>query len=226
MALPGTIPCDLLLLLKGDNNRLDGSDEARRRKRLEKRSIQSSLSNYKRNRIKENKMEKQNVTVGVFGSHESAESAIKELRNSGFDMKKLSIIGKDYHTEEHAVGFYNTGDRVKAWGKLGAFWGGLFGLLFGSAFLIIPGIGHVMVFGPLVSWIVSALESALVVGGFSALGAALFSIGIPKDSIVKYETAVKANKFLVIAHGTAEEAEKARSVLSASSEKDPEIYHA
>ena len=35
----------------------------------------------------------------------------------------------------------------------------------------------------------------------SVLGAALVSIGIPKDSIVEYETQIKAGKFMVIAHG-------------------------
>ena len=49
-------------------------------------------------------------------------------------MKKLSIVGRDYHTDEHVVGYYNTGDRMKVWGKAGAFWGGLWGFLFGSAF--------------------------------------------------------------------------------------------
>jgi hypothetical protein len=69
------------------------------------------------------------------------------------------------------------------------------------------------VFGPLVGWIIGALEGAVVVGGLSALGAGLYSIGIPKDSIVKYETALKSDKFLVIAHGTANEVAKAMSIL-------------
>jgi hypothetical protein len=59
-------------------------------------------------------------------------------RKHGFDMKKLSIVGKDYHTEEHVVGFYNAGDRMKRWGKSGAFWGGFWGLLVGSAKLFPP----------------------------------------------------------------------------------------
>ena len=162
-------------------------------------------------------MENQFVTVGLFDTHQQAENAIKELRKSGFDMQKLSIIGKDYHTEEHVVGYYNTGDRVKFWGKRGAFWGGLYGWLFGSAFLLIPGVGHVIVLGPLVGWIIGALEGAIVAGGLSAFGAALYSIGIPKDSIVKYEAAVKANKFIVIAHGTAEDIERAKNILQAAS---------
>ena len=158
-------------------------------------------------------MAKNNAVVGVYDSHIKAEASIKELQRSGFDMKKLSIVGKDYHTEEHVIGYYNAGDRMKVWGKLGAFWGGLWGMLFGSAFFLIPGIGPIMVFGPLVSWIVAALEGAMVVGGLSALGAGLYSIGMPKDSIVKYETALKSDKFLVIAHGTADEVTRAKSIL-------------
>jgi len=96
-------------------------------------------------------MAKNNAVVGVYNSHTEAEAAVKELQRSGFDMQKLSIVGKDYHTEEHVIGYYNAGDRMKFWGKLGAFWGGFWGLLFGSALFLIPGIGPVVVFGPLVS---------------------------------------------------------------------------
>ena len=154
-----------------------------------------------------------NSVVAIYDSHTQAEEAVKELQRSGVDMKKLSIVGKDYHTEEQVVGYYNTGDRMKYWGKLGAFWGGFWGLLFGSAFFAIPGIGPVLVAGPLVAWIVAALEGAVVVGGMGAIGAGLYSIGIPKDSVVKYETALKSDKFIVLAHGTAEDVANARDVL-------------
>lgn len=162
-------------------------------------------------------MAENSAVVGIYDSHTEAEAIIKELQRSGFDMKKLSIVGKDYHTEEHVVGYYNAGDRMKVWGKLGAFWGGFWGLLFGSALFIIPGIGPLVVFGPLVGWIVGALEGAVVVGGLSALGAGLYSIGIPKDSIMQYEAALKSDKFLVIAHGTADEVAKAKSILETTS---------
>jgi hypothetical protein len=99
---------------------------------------------------------------------------------------------------------------------LGAFWGGLWGLLFSAAFLIIPGIGSVVAAGSIVAWIAAALEGAVVVGGLSALGAGLFSLGIPKNSVVKYETSIKAGKFTLIAHGIAEEAAKAREMLKSS----------
>jgi hypothetical protein len=160
-------------------------------------------------------MEDTNATVAVFEGHAEADDAVKELQKAGFDMKKLSVVGKDYHTEEQVVGYYNAGDRMKHWGKLGAFWGGLWGLLFGAAFFWVPGIGPILVGGPLVASIIAALESAVVVGGISAIGAGLVSIGIPKDSIVEYESALKIGKYVVVAHGTADDVAKAKNILSA-----------
>ena len=128
-------------------------------------------------------------------------------------MKKLSIVGRDYHTDEQVVGYYNAGDRMKYWGKLGTFWGGIWGMLFGSAFFWVPGLGPLLVAGPLVAWILGAIEGAAVVGGVSALGAGLFSLGIPKDSIVRYETAIKSGRFVLIAHGTVEDATSAQEII-------------
>lgn len=129
-------------------------------------------------------------------------------------MKSLSIAAKDTYTEEQVVGYYNAGDRMKYWGKVGAFWGGLWGLLFGSAMFAVPGLGPILVAGPLVAWIVAGLEGAAVVGGVSAIGAALASIGIPKDSVIQYDVALKANRFLLIVHGTREAVAKAEGIIS------------
>ena len=153
------------------------------------------------------------AVIAIYDTHSTADNAVKELQEVGFDMKKLSVIGKDYQTNDQVVGFYNAGDRMKYWGKLGAFWGGLFGLLLGAALFWVPGIGPIVVAGPLTAWIVAALEGAVAVGGLSAIGAGLYSIGIPKDSVLKYETAIKADKFLLVAHGTAAEVAKAKDIL-------------
>jgi hypothetical protein len=155
-----------------------------------------------------------NTVIGIYDAHSTAEEAVKELQRSGFDMKQLSIVGKDYHSDEQVVGYYNIGDRMKYWGERGAFWGGLWGWLVGAAFFVIPGIGPILVAGPLVAWIVGALEGAVVFGSLSAVGAALYSFGIPKDSVLKMELALKADKFLVIAHGAASDVAKAREILN------------
>ena len=148
-------------------------------------------------------MTETNSVVAIYDTHSQAEEAVSELQRSGFDMKKLSIVGKDYHTDEHVTGYYNTGDRMKYWGKVGAAWGGFWGLLIGAGAFAIPGIGPVLVAGPLV-WIIGALEGAVVVGGLTAVGAGLYSIGIPKDSVLKYESALKADKFILTSsrHGS------------------------
>ncbi|MEO6094161.1 MAG: general stress protein [Fibrobacteria bacterium] len=159
-------------------------------------------------------MNKNNSLVATYPSHTSAESAIKSLQQSGFDMKKLSLVGRDQDTEEHVVGYYNAGDRMKAWGKTGTFWGGLWGLLFGSALFWIPGLGPLLVAGPLVGWIVAGLEGALLMAGLTAIGAALYSIGIPQDSVLRYETAIKTGKFVLIIHGSEKEATDAEEILS------------
>jgi hypothetical protein len=160
-----------------------------------------------------NDMQASNTVVAVYSTHPLAEESLRAFQNSGFDMKKLSIVGKDYHTEEHVIGFYNAGDRMKVWGKRGAFWGTFWGMLFGSALFLIPGVGHLIVLGPLVGWIVGALAEGAVIGGLTALGAGLYSIGIPKDSILKYETALKADQFVVVAHGTPDDVRAAKRIL-------------
>jgi uncharacterized membrane protein len=169
-------------------------------------------------------MTEKNSVVAIFDSHDRAEDAIRELQKSGFDMKKLSIVGKDFHAEENVVGYYNAGDRMKYWGKLGAFWGGFWGLLFGSAFFWVPGIGPLLVAGPLVASIVGALEGAVMTGGLSALGAGLVSMGIPKNSVLQYETQLKNGKLLLVAHGTAEEVARAKDLLDQSEANSATVH--
>ena len=155
----------------------------------------------------------QDAVVAVFKRHQDAEEAVRELASGGFDMTHFSIVGQGYHSEEKIVGFYNIGDRIKFWGKNGAFWGGIWSLFFGGIFLTIPMVGPVMVLGHLAGMVVAAVEGAVLVGGLSALGAALFSIGIPKDSVIQYEQAVKTDGYLVVAHGSADEMARSKAIL-------------
>jgi uncharacterized membrane protein len=169
-------------------------------------------------------MSENNSVVAIFESHNQAEDAVRKLQKDGFDMTKMSIVGKDYHTDEHVIGYYNAGDRVMYWGTLGAFWGGLWGMLFGSAFFLVPGIGPLLVAGPLAMWIVGALEGAIAVGGLSALGAALVSIGIPEDSVLEYEANLKAGKFLLIVHATPQEVRRAKDCLDDTQAAETTIH--
>lgn len=169
-------------------------------------------------------IEARHSIVATFETHQQAEGGVKELERSGFDMRKLSIVGKGYHSEEHPVGFYTTGDRMLSWGGIGAFWGGLWGLLFGAAFFWIPGFGPIAAAGPFVHVLVTGIEGAAVVGGLGVVGAALAGLGVPRKTIVKYEKQLRANKYLLIAHGDADDVEAARRILEQTAATETELF--
>lgn len=171
-------------------------------------------------------MSQTDIAVAVYDTHTQAEDAVHKLAKSGFDLKSISILGKDYHSEEHVVGYLNAGDRAKFFGKLGAFWGGLAGILFGSILMFVPVVGHIVVLGPLAATIAGGLQGAVLGGGLSALVGALTSLGVPKDSVLRYETALKADKFLVIVHGDADVIRRAHEVLTAAGSTDVQAHSA
>lgn len=161
-------------------------------------------------------MQGKNAAVAVCDTYNQTEAAIMELERSGLEMRKLSVVGRDNHAEGYVTGYYNAGGPMKYWGKLGTFWGEVWERLAGWAFFTVPGIGPVLVAGPLAGWIVAALENAAIFGGMSPVGAGLYSIGIPRDNVVRYETALMAGKFLVVVHGVADEVAQAREILKSN----------
>ncbi|ASI91622.1 DUF1269 domain-containing family protein [Vibrio mediterranei] len=151
--------------------------------------------------------------VAIAHTHLDAKHIVTTLVDQGFPIESIFIIGKGYEMEEHATGFYDTDDRVKNWGKTGALWGGIWGALVGSGLFWLPGIGAVVAAGPIVAAVAGAVEGATITGGVTAIGGALASIGIPKDTIVKYETAIKTDKYLVVFDGESEQLKKARNFV-------------
>lgn len=164
------------------------------------------------------------TAVAVFKEHTAAEAAIAALGKAGFDMKSLSIVGKGYHTDEKVIGFYSNGDRVAFWGKQGAFWGGMWGLFFGGLFMTVPVVGQVVVLGYLAAAAIAGIEGALLVGGTSALAAALYGLGIKEDSVVQYQFDVTADNFLVMAHGSEAEMDRAKTVLGDMNPSRIDLY--
>lgn len=169
-------------------------------------------------------MSSHNAVVAVFKHHHPAEDAVKKLAEAGFDITKVNIVGRGCHTEEKVVGFYNTGDRIKFWGKYGAFWGSLWGLFAGGLFMTVPVIGPIVVLGHLGAIVLGALEGAVLGGGLSALGAGLASIGIPHNSVVEYEAAVKTDSFLVMIDGPLSEMERAKAILAAAKPSQLDVH--
>ena len=89
----------------------------------------------------------------------------------------------------------------------------MWGLLVGAGVFLIPGVGPALTAGPPTWSACDGLGAAEMVGGVSALVAGLIHLGIPKEDAIKYENAITSDKFLVIAHGTAEEVAQARLIV-------------
>jgi hypothetical protein len=159
--------------------------------------------------------------VGYFPSHIEAERAVLEMQKEGFDMQKLSIIGKDYQTAERVRGFLTWKDTAQAGAVGGGYWGsfvgGLFGILVGAGVLFIPGMAPVIVAGPVAGVLAGWLEGTLVGGAGAAavggLAGALGGLGIPKDEVLKYETKIQAGEFVILVTGGDEDVSRAKQML-------------
>lgn len=169
-------------------------------------------------------MHADNSVVAIFGSHDAAEAAVKKLIAGGLGMKNLSVVGKGYHSDEKVIGFYADGDRIRFWGTRGAFWGELWALFLGGMFLTVPFIGNVVVLGDFATILISAIGKAAVGGELSVLGAGFFCLGIPKNIIIEYESAIRADSFVVMACGDADQMVQANEILASTSASRIDVH--
>ena len=161
------------------------------------------------------------TVVAHFPSHREAERVVLELQKQGFDLQKLSIIGKDYQTTEQVRGFLTWKDTAKAAAVGGGYWGsfvgGLFGILAGAGVIFIPGAAPIIIAGPIVGVLAGWLEGTLVGGaGAAAVGGiagALGGLGIPKNEVLRYETQIQAGEFIILVTGSERDVSQAKQML-------------
>ena len=85
-----------------------------------------------------------------------------------------------------------------------------------SSLFIIPGLGPIAVGGPLSGAIVRGFGKGVYFKGINALREGQCSIGIPKDSLFRYETALKNGLCLVFVQCGVDEIDAVKSVLTSS----------
>ncbi len=168
-------------------------------------------------------MVEQNSCVAIYHTYNGTEAALQHLQEAAFDTKQISVIGS-HSQKSHAAGFYQTADRTRFWGFHGGFWERFHGMLSDAALFWIPELGPVVMAGRLVAVLAGSLEGTVVVSGLSVLGAVLYSIGIPKDSIIRYETALKSDQYLIIVHGNQHEVEQVHEILATTEPADVAIH--
>lgn len=160
--------------------------------------------------------------IAFFETQAQCEQAVSKLYDKGFEIDSFSIIAMNLCAVESVKGYYNTYDRIKKWGKIGALYGAFWGLLFGANVFTIPFIGHLIIAGP-ITVIAITIACAMGVGILSAFGALLFSLNPPKKHQLKYDTEIKAGNYMLLAKGGNATIDKAREILEFHIPKDISI---
>jgi hypothetical protein len=166
------------------------------------------------------------TVLAIYPDHASAEDAVRKLQKEGIPMQNLSIVGKDFQAVEKPLGFVTPGTVAGEGARFGAWTGGIFGLLVGAAFLVLPGVGPVVVAGPLAAALLAGIEGAVAGAALGGLAGALVGLGVPKDQAIRYESQVKAGKFLVTMRGDGPQIERARSLFTAGKAETTAVVQA
>jgi uncharacterized membrane protein len=161
--------------------------------------------------------------VAIYGSIDAAEAAVKDLIEKGFPATQLSIVAQDLTSEEKVHGFITTGDIAKTGAGIGAWTGGIFGLLVGAAFFWVPAVGPVLVAGSLASILLGGIEGAAVGAAGGGILGSLAGWGVSRKHILKYEEKLKGGKYLVIAHGSDEDVDRAKGMLEETKPEELEV---
>ncbi|MET0945307.1 MAG: hypothetical protein ABWY22_07855 [Flavobacterium sp.] len=159
-------------------------------------------------------MENQQLFVANYKSLQQAEDAIKKLKKSGYDITRLSIIGKDCYTEQNVLGYFNIYDKMEKWSTTGLFAIGLCGLLFGLLFIfnLTANLPYFRI--PIIYACVAVLLGATL---------PLIGMGFSKDKTIKYKTEVKARKYVLLAQETNANIEIMRTTLNTHIPKENSI---
>jgi hypothetical protein len=151
--------------------------------------------------------------VAVYGAFQEVDLALSRLAGAGVTIARLSIIGRGFQSSEHLSGFLSVDGKIRFWGKFSGFWDRIWVFFGGGLSITLPALGHIMVVGPLAAIITSSVEGGILPGRLNPLGAALYSCGIPRESVARYEQAVKADGFIVVVRGTLEELTRVQLLL-------------
>jgi hypothetical protein len=162
--------------------------------------------------------------TGTFPNHREAELALQELKDSGFEMNQISIIGNDVDRHSDLAGAQQSNNLNDLDNKAnegatkgavsGGAAGGLTGLLVGLGLVAIPGVGPVMLAGAAATALATTLTGGAIGAAAGGLLGGLVGLGIPEDRAKVYSDRVDRGDYLVMAEGTDEEIRQAESIFS------------
>jgi hypothetical protein len=148
--------------------------------------------------------------VGVFSNSQSAEQAILDLKQAGFDTNQIGLLMRNRGEAKDVAS--DTGVRAAGGAITGGVLGGALGtILAATGAFVIPGIG------PFVS--AGVLATAIAGGAVGAIAGGLVGLGIPREEADYYESRVRAGDTLVTVDSQGNEME-ARQILLRNGAED------
>jgi len=146
------------------------------------------------------------LLLAFYANDETANRVLRMALELNIAPDRISLLGKAGASGDDPLGIYypNLGERMMGWGKMGALWGGIWGLVTGAlGMFLIPGIGPVMAAGPVVEALIGALGGAGIGGGamagaaaISQIGIAVHRMGVPHETIQKLQRLLKEGHYL------------------------------
>ncbi len=169
--------------------------------------------------------------VGVYKSREDIEAVLKAIKDSGYDMNRVSLMtrhiddieGAKEVTEEHGN---EAKEGAAAGATSGTVIGGVGGFLVGVGVLSIPGIGPLLAAGVEISALASTAAGAGIGAATGGIIGALVGLGIPEEKAKVYEDRIKGGDHLLMVSGNDEQLEQVTSIMQDHHVEEFDIYPA
>jgi hypothetical protein len=174
--------------------------------------------------------------IGTFSNHTDAEAALLELRDSGFPMDMVSVVGQDANHMTNLGGAHSTeniadlatdnkaGAGVRSGAATGGTVGGVTGLLVGLGMVAIPGLGPIMMAGAGATALATALTGGAIGAATGGIAGGLVGLGIPENRATGYGDRLDRGDYLVMIDGSDAEVQRAQTILSHRGISDWGIY--
>jgi uncharacterized protein (TIGR02271 family) len=158
--------------------------------------------------------------VGLFDHFSEAEAVVRDLERAGYDRGTISIVASEQvrSTVRTTTNDVSAAEGAGTGAVVGGVTGGMAGLIASLAGLAIPGVGPVLLAGPLVAALTGAGVGA-VAGG---LIGALTTAGVPEEHARYYEEGVRRGGTLVTVSASDADADRVMDIMNRHSPVDIE----
>ncbi|NHC15235.1 hypothetical protein [Motilibacter deserti] len=152
--------------------------------------------------------------VATCDTLDDAEAAAARVAAGGLSLDRVSVIAREPRTRSHRHGLVTSADRSTE-GVAGAWAGGLFAMLAGTALVLPPTGGPLLVLGPLALRALVAAESSDRQGIRRESAVATLLRGIaPEADLSRHLSSLEAGRCLVALEGDDSAADLARQLLA------------